>query len=539
MIDLASLSETSQANLDKIFKSACSVCDNILEFKPDLLLCLMHSGWGPTFAAQVLWQHTQIEPFPPVARTNIGREKAYVFSEANRVYATGRIVGIYTSSVDMGNFMAWISRNLAWQAQLRQQIEETLQPGYTPERILVVDDTIHEGTTAILTLQLLQSIYPHANVRFVDAKGWFRDEYRNFLFELAGPATKPFPDRDESSQDLYKSITSVAMGSEDLCVDSLDWRPITFDSPLLESLSEYHPAQTWLYCSQLIYDTIAAFITFNAASYTPVKPDTSQNSFSLNRSWCLMRDIFLENSITRQLAEKRYGIKRQEFDRIIGFQLRYDSVVLAGYGRWTRYIIQPHLRRYLEGLEDTAFEPGNHYWVLPGKLMCDQHTFDWGETDHLSEVHDVSRKLLEWGIDCWLDVQLIQKGEPPLDISIFVEEAKVIGREVLAIPVPMTILYVNEQDEIVTKPRRPNRKDIRVVLDLIDQYITQGRVVCVTADESLRGILVGCYLARHGQSGAAALKALQACRATGPNGWHREPPFDQARRYIRSWPAGL
>lgn len=540
MTALSHLSEASLENLDKLFLSACSVCDNILNLQPDLLLCLMHSGWAPTYAAQVLWQHTQTQPFPPVVCSNIGLEKAHLYSHDHRGLLNGSFMGDHSLSIEIGRFLAWLISRTDWQEQLRQQIAAALQSDQAPHRILAVDDKIFEGHTHLLTRGLINIIYPQCELYFLDAESWYRSEFTNLLLENIGPSEKQIPERNKESKEFYEYLDQVAVGSEDITADSLDWQPISTHSQAVQFLAEYHPAEEWLRASQAIYATIAAYVAENAASYTPDQADSHGSRIAFARpDYYLLRDIWLENGITRRQAMQRYGISSQDFDHLLGNHLRFDMITRAGHGRGTRYVIQPHLRRYLEGLEDTAFESEDHYWVLPGRLMFDGHPLDWGDPDLPNDVQKVSSMLLERGIDCWLDVQIIEEGKPPIDLSVFEEEAKVIGRKVLAIPVPVPILYSNEQGWITTRPRRPNRKDIRPILELIDQYLDQDRVVCVTADESLRGILAGCYLARHGQSGAAALKALQACRATGPNGWRREPPFDEARRYIRSWPAGL
>ncbi len=98
--------------------------------------------------------------------------------------------------------------------------------------------------------------------------------------------------------------------------------------------------------------------------------------------------------------------------------------------------------------------------------------------------------------------------------------------------------YAGWNDEYT---RRHKRKLIRQIMDQIDQLVSEGRMVYVSClyNETFRAIVAGCYLARHGQTGRAALDVLQACRAAGPDGWKREPASFAARRYIRAWPAGL
>ncbi|MFZ6030445.1 MAG: hypothetical protein ACOYYS_22275 [Chloroflexota bacterium] len=52
MITLPVIPDTFQPKYDKMWQSACRICDNILVYQPDLIISLMHSGWGPVFAAK-------------------------------------------------------------------------------------------------------------------------------------------------------------------------------------------------------------------------------------------------------------------------------------------------------------------------------------------------------------------------------------------------------------------------------------------------------------------------------------------------------
>ena len=114
-----------------------------------------------------------------------------------------------------------------------------------------------------------------------------------------------------------------------------------------------------------------------------------------------------------------------------------------------------------------------------------------------------------------------------------------MGRLVTVKTVSLVIQYASKENYVRTRRGRPNRKDIRPVLDQIDQLLADGCILFVSASGELRGILAGCYLARHGKPGKAALVELQICRTSGSNGWKREPASRKARRYIREWPAGL
>ena len=542
MIPLPETPDASQSNFDMMWHSACRVCDHILDFQPDLILALMHSGWGPVFAAQVIWQKTQVQPFPPVARANIGREKLTTFENASNLLTTDHFVGEYSDDVEVGKLLAWIASRSDWQGQLRQQVTEAIPGGDAPRRILVVDDVVQESSTFIITAGLLELVYPQAAVRFLNTWSWYRNMYLDFMLATLCPVTDLSPDGRIHSKEMHSGLTSVAIGSESIDEDSLDWQPITVDSRSVKALSDYRPAAEWVEISQAIYGMIAHYIVGRAASYTPGELDPYLFNFGLRDHWRMMRDIWLEHSITLRQAAQRYGLSKQEAKRHLERWLEYGHVVMEGYGRGARYVIPSLLRRYMEKLETLPKDPYDTFWLLPGKLAFGEPPCYTGREDEVKWAREGVCDLLNMGVDCWLDVQVIQEGTLPRENPHFLEEARAIGRPAIAKFIPLAIEYTDEEGCIFIRRGRPNRKDIRPILDQIDSFLADERVLYVsTASEyinNLRGTLAGCYLARHGQAGDAALEALQASQATAVHSWNRQPPSRKARRYVRSWPEG-
>ena len=84
-----------------------------------------------------------------------------------------------------------------------------------------------------------------------------------------------------------------------------------------------------------------------------------------------------------------------------------------------------------------------------------------------------------------------------------------------------------------------SRQEIGMVLNAIDQAAATGRIVYVSFRfwTSIRGLMAGCYFARHGQSGAGALKILNT-RHEIAFGCKRELRFAANRKLVRSWKAG-
>ena len=532
--------DTFQKKFDQMWRSACRVCDNILAFQPDLLVALMHSGWGPVYSAQTLWSQTQTLPFPPLARPNLGREKINIFDETFNMLVTYSFVGEYSSAIEVGRLLAWLTGRKDWMEQLRQQVIEARQTSADPQRILVVDECIHEGSTAILALGLLKWIYPQATLCLLDARSWVHSEYLDFMLAAFPDISGSFPNGKVPSQEVHSHLDRIAIGSEDVSADSLFWRPVSVDSPSVLALSVYRPAADWVQASRAIYASIGGYIQGRSASYLPRQPDPHDIYFHLTGEWCMMRDIWLEDGITRRQAEQRYGLSSREVARIFDKWMEFDDIALEGHGRWARYRIPLPLQRYINKLEEMTGDRLPAYWLLPGRLMFGYRPWYLVGRDGVVSGREDIRAILDSGVDGWLDVQIVQEGSAPEENPLFLEEAQAIGRAAIKQTVALAIQYVSQENHTLTRRGRPNRKDVRRVLDQIDQLLDGGRILYVsTKDNALRGILAGCYLARHGQSGNAALAALQARRATAANGWKREPASTRARRYVRSWPAGL
>ena len=76
------------------------------------------------------------------------------------------------------------------------------------------------------------------------------------------------------------------------------------------------------------------------------------------------------------------------------------------------------------------------------------------------------------------------------------------------------------------------------ILDAIDEQINKGRPVYLHCWGGVgrTGTIVGCWLARHGYAGAAALERLQELWSACPKSAYRmSPEMPAQRRYVRDW----
>lgn len=75
-------------------------------------------------------------------------------------------------------------------------------------------------------------------------------------------------------------------------------------------------------------------------------------------------------------------------------------------------------------------------------------------------------------------------------------------------------------------------------LDAIDGHLAAGRTVYVHCWGGVgrTGTIIGCWLARHGEPGDAALERLQELWQSNPKSRTRQSPeTDEQRRYVRDW----
>lgn len=79
------------------------------------------------------------------------------------------------------------------------------------------------------------------------------------------------------------------------------------------------------------------------------------------------------------------------------------------------------------------------------------------------------------------------------------------------------------------------------ILDCIDAHLRKGNLVYVHCWGGVgrTGVIVGCWLARHGSGGSAALKQLRRLwQQCAKSAWRKSPETVEQERYILNWEAG-
>ncbi len=157
------------------------------------------------------------------------------------------------------------------------------------------------------------------------------------------------------------------------------------------------------------------------------------------------------------------------------------------------------------------------YWVVPGKLLAGEYPRNMDDESSQDKID----ALLGSGITAFIDLTEVDEGLLP-----YTRWLQTASHNRFAIP--DYSIPVSEGDTIAT-------------LDAIDSFIQQGHMVYVHCWGGIgrTGVIVGCWLARHGFVGQDALDRLGELWLECPKSAYRtSPETSQQEEYIRNWKAG-
>jgi hypothetical protein len=350
--------EAVNAGLEILWDTAKRIVAQTLSFQPDVVVCLLHSGWAPLKAAMMLWEATQTEPFPMVVKTNLGREKYQSYQVSNKTVGTGNFLGHYSDPFQISHFLAWLSKQSDWHAELKGQILGQLGRERAPQRIMIVDDWIADGNTFILALGLMEIIYPRAETRFVAGVLGWKAKFDRLWLELFHPylLAQINQARDEDGiidgemRVLVSNTSRLIPGTEDVESESFAWQTVSVSSPIIRKLSRFLPPEEWLELPQFVNKTIEDYIAERIHEYKRGKIESQlqgriyQDSFfpTLGLDTLILRDLWLnEEGITRLQIIRKYELSAGQVYRLLQKMIRRGSLIKVGRGRSTHYTLPP------------------------------------------------------------------------------------------------------------------------------------------------------------------------------------------------------
>jgi len=163
------------------------------------------------------------------------------------------------------------------------------------------------------------------------------------------------------------------------------------------------------------------------------------------------------------------------------------------------------------------------YWVIPGKLLAGEYPGSLV----LNQPNEKIKNLFAVGIDFFLD--LTREGELiPYEPEL--KAAADAGK----------FQYQYGRFEIVDF-NIPKTAHMRLILDTLDLALLQDRRVYLHCWGGVgrTGMVVGCYLVRHGMSGDQALQAITQLRQVIPVELRRmSPESPEQYAMVRGWRQG-
>ena len=83
----------------------------------------------------------------------------------------------------------------------------------------------------------------------------------------------------------------------------------------------------------------------------------------------------------------------------------------------------------------------------------------------------------------------------------------------------------------------PPESEMEKILDYIDKEVNAGNKIYIHCLRGLgrTGIVIGCYLVRHGHTGEEAIKKISSLRKNLPNSWIQSPQTDPQKEFVINW----
>ena len=167
------------------------------------------------------------------------------------------------------------------------------------------------------------------------------------------------------------------------------------------------------------------------------------------------------------------------------------------------------------------------YWVCPCRVLAGDYPCSVDLFRHARPAEAAAeyaklrvRWLLEIGVSAFVD--LTENGELESYYAVLIEEASRLG----AAPV--------YQRWPIRDGGTPTIAMMTEILDAIDASVETGKTVYLHCMAGLgrTGVVVGCYLVRHGMSGEDALEEIWRLRRNLPNGSAKSPYTDSQREMV-------
>jgi len=172
-------------------------------------------------------------------------------------------------------------------------------------------------------------------------------------------------------------------------------------------------------------------------------------------------------------------------------------------------------------MEHAVPDPVKGYWVVPGRFLAGEYPAHDGTAEAAGRLD----ALLSAGIDTFVD--LTQPDELISYLPLLEQRASLLGLRIHWRRFPIRDLGL------------PIRSDMHATLDYIDISLAAGQNVYVHCWGGVgrTGLVVGCFLVRHGRTGIQALEQISQWRRDMPNRVYspRSPETPEQVQFVLDW----
>lgn len=282
---LPNLNQASPAEIWEAFWNlGQAICHEIEYERPDLIVVLHGSGAVVWHAVEQLWRQTHTQPLPPAIAVHIGQHSP---GEYWNMYEPNEWE--YMGEEPVGHMVAWMARKDTWRNALAIQVQ-TVMGATQPTSVLIVDDVVADGWTALTAFGVLWSVFPHAQVRLwagvpgywreILGVAWINTCYPEIMSQMQQGWQKDKAElfaqaRWREFNFHWSSLSSGLTGGDQ---ETLSSRPIEEAFPLADYLTRYMAAKQWLEFPRWIYgelDTNIAQWTTGAVAPPVLAPKAS------------------------------------------------------------------------------------------------------------------------------------------------------------------------------------------------------------------------------------------------------------------------
>ncbi len=543
-MDNSPLLPLTQQALEALYQLAAGVCQEILTFQPELLVSLAHSDFGPLHATQVYWRQTQPKSFPQFVRINLGVEKQHIYETWRLANAMSGFDVNYTSTPDFHHYQTWFNQNKKYLSEFRTLLNGAAATNLQPQRVLILDEISHGGTRAA-AFGLLSGLYPDAELRFTagvqdwtNALGeeWLNTFYPALWQDLQTKKTSEnlkyrFP------TELHPLLKQIVVGTEDAIDDSLAIQPLHESSPVVQKLMEHGiSVQDSLNCSQWVCDQITDYVTRRLSGQMP--PDGCEDhsepgyqSWPMETKEKIWIEIWTRNGVSLPRWAKLAGTTRaQAWHEIREEWQFYQNIQPAGFGARTRYCVDS---TFLPEPSEEKAQKMSLFLALPGGRILAQ-----GYPGFSFSLEKIIEEQIDWIIDLTTAPSAPESEHyfPNCNPDWFhtsyhewlQEMAAKDGRQITIRNDPIQPYTI------------PSTEQMAAILDALDQAMAEGKKILLhdLRGNERAGLVLACYLIRHGQPPREALRWLnQEISNTFIKGY-RIPGTEGQYRFALAWKIG-